>query len=43
MSGERRVPMAALVMRTKEFFEDNIERSSTGIISNAIDKDFGQE
>ena len=32
----------ASVMRTKEFFEDNIGRSFTGIISNALNKNFGR-
>ena len=29
-------------MRIKEFYEDNIGRSFTGIISNALDKNFGR-
>ena len=33
----------ASVMRTKEFFEDNIGRSFTGIISNALNKNFGRK
>ena len=32
----------ASVMRTKEFFEDNIGRNFTGILSNALNKDFGR-
>ena len=32
----------ASVMRIKEFYEDNIGRSFTGIISNALNKDFGR-
>ena len=32
----------ASVMNIKEFYEDNIGRSFTGIISNALNKDFGR-
>ena len=32
----------ASVMRIKEFYEDNIGRSFTGIISNALNKNFGR-
>ena len=32
----------ASVMNTKEFFESNIGRSFTGIISNALNKNFGR-
>ena len=29
-------------MRIKEFYEDNIGKTFTGILSNAIDKNFGR-
>lgn len=29
-------------MNIKEFYEDNIGKSFTGIISNALNKDFGR-
>ena len=32
----------ASVMNLKEFFESNIGRSFTGILSNALNKNFGQ-
>ena len=32
----------ASVMRIKEFYEDNIGRSFTGIVGNALNKDFGR-
>ena len=32
----------ASVMKTKEFFESNIGRSFTGILSNALNKNFGR-
>ena len=32
----------ASVMNIKEFYEDNIGRSFTGIISNAFDINFGR-
>ena len=32
----------ASVMRIKEFYEDNIGRSFTGILSNALNKNFGR-
>ncbi len=32
----------ASVMRIKEFYEDNIGKTFTGILSNALDKNFGR-